>query len=104
MFGELPAWGFYVRHVDGLTMKNVRLSVRDDDFRPAYVFDDVKNLTLEGGSITSLSEHHQVIIKDTDKAKISNVKVDGRDLQVVPAYGENGGILGVELLKGIGSD
>ena len=104
MFGELPSWGFYVRHVDGLSLKNVRLSVRDDDFRPAYVFDDVKNLTLEGGSITSLSENPQVIIKDTDKAKISNVKVDGRDLQVVPAYGENGGILGVELLKGIGSD
>jgi hypothetical protein len=77
MFGELPSWGFYVRHVDGLSLKNVRLSVRDDDFRPAYVFDDVKNLTLEGGSITSLSENPQVIIKDTDKAKISNVKVDG---------------------------
>ncbi|WP_215222710.1 glycoside hydrolase family 28 protein [Echinicola shivajiensis] len=104
MFGELPAWGFYVRHVNGLSMKDVRLSVRNDDFRPSYVFDDVKNLKLEGGSITSLSDHHQVIIKDTDKTKIHNVKVDGKELKVIPSYGDNTEVLGVELLKKEGID
>ena len=99
MFGELPSWGFYVRHVNGLSMKNIRISVRDDDFRPAYVFDDVKNLTLEGGSITSLSENPQVILKDTKEAQINNLKVDGKDIKVVPAYGENSDIVGVELVK-----
>lgn len=48
MFGELPAWGFYVRHVDGLTMKNVRMKVKKPDYRPAIVYDDVLNLTREG--------------------------------------------------------
>jgi hypothetical protein len=99
MFGELPSWGFYVRHVDGLSLKNVRLSVRDDDFRPAYVFDDVKNLILEGGSITSLSEHPQLILKDTKKAQITYLKLDGNDLKSVPSYGVNSDIVGVELLK-----
>jgi len=103
MFGELPSWGFYVRHVNGLSMKNVRLSVRDDDFRPAYVFDDVKNLILEGGSITSLSENQQVILKDTKKAQISNLKVDGNILKVVPSYGVNSEIVGVELVKKVGN-
>ena len=46
MFGELPAWGFYVRHVRGLTLSNVRLSLRDDDYRPAFVFDDVSDVRL----------------------------------------------------------
>lgn len=42
MFGELPAWGFYLRHVDGLSMKNVKLKCVAPDFRPALVLDDVK--------------------------------------------------------------
>jgi len=47
MFGELPSWAFYVRHVDGISFKNVKVTLADADFRPAFVFDDVKHLTLE---------------------------------------------------------
>ncbi len=47
MFGELPAWGFYVRHVNRITFHCVHLSLRDSDFRPAFVFDDVRQLTME---------------------------------------------------------
>ena len=46
MFGELPAWGFYVRHVDGIRFKDVHLSLVDEDFRPPFVFDDVRNLDM----------------------------------------------------------
>jgi len=99
MFGELPSWGFYVRHVDGLALKNVRISVRDNDFRPAYVFDDVKDLSLEGGSITSLGDHTAVVLKDTQSVQIKNVKVDGNDLEFVSSYGENAEVSGVKLLK-----
>lgn len=44
MFGELPAWGFYLRHVSGLTLQNVRLSLQAEDFRPAFVLEDVNNV------------------------------------------------------------
>ncbi len=47
MFGELPAWGFYVRHATGLTMRNIRIRIKAADYRPAMVFDDVKGLTVE---------------------------------------------------------
>lgn len=47
MFGELPAWGFYVRHAEGLQMKNVVLKLKKADYRPAIVFDDVDGLKLE---------------------------------------------------------
>lgn len=47
MFGELPAWGFYVRHVDGLVMKNIKIRVRKKDYRPAMVFDDVSDLQMD---------------------------------------------------------
>mgnify|MGYP000560200848 CR=1 FL=1 len=41
MFGELPAWGFYVRHVNGLTLDQIELKIEEPDYRPAFVFDDV---------------------------------------------------------------
>lgn len=51
MFGELPAWGFYVRHAEGIVMKNCTVTLKETDFRPALVFDDVKKLTLEKVSV-----------------------------------------------------
>jgi hypothetical protein len=46
MFGELPAWGFYVRHARNITFRNVRLTLRNGDFRPAFVLDDVKGASF----------------------------------------------------------
>jgi hypothetical protein len=99
MFGELPSWGLYVRHVDGLSMKNVRLSAREPDYRPAYVFDDVKNLNVEGGSVFSLSTHGQFVIKDVTGMNVSKLSISGNILEEVKSYGENTNISGVKLLE-----
>jgi polygalacturonase len=48
MFGPLPAHGLYVRHAEGVTLRNVRLRVGAADARPAAVFDEVRDLQLEG--------------------------------------------------------
>lgn len=47
MFGELPAWGLYVRHVAGLTMRKITVKIKAPDYRPAMVFDDVKGLKMQ---------------------------------------------------------
>jgi polygalacturonase len=47
MFGELPAWGLYVRHVDGLQLRQVVLTHEAPRFRRTMVFDDVKGLSLD---------------------------------------------------------
>lgn len=47
MFGELPAWGLYVRHAKGLTLKNIKFTLDEKDFRPAFVFDDVQDIKME---------------------------------------------------------
>ena len=44
MFGELPSWGLYLRHIRNITLKNVCLELEDTDFRPAIVDEDVENL------------------------------------------------------------
>ena len=44
MFGTiLPASGFYLRHVDGITFNNVRMSTLKRDERSMFYLDDVKN-------------------------------------------------------------
>ncbi len=47
MFGMLPAYGFYCRHVEGLTFRDVDLSFTNLDHRPALVCDDVGKLVLD---------------------------------------------------------
>jgi polygalacturonase len=48
MFGRLPAWGLYCRHVKGLKLHNVKLLLAAPDARHAVVFDDVEELDLDG--------------------------------------------------------
>jgi polygalacturonase len=45
MFGVLPAWGLYARHVDGLELRDVAMHVLAPDAREMFVLDDVRALT-----------------------------------------------------------
>ncbi|MBQ8638780.1 MAG: hypothetical protein IJ468_06400 [Lachnospiraceae bacterium] len=46
-WGILPAYGFYARHVDGLTIEGMTLEYLVEDTRHAIVFDDAANVTLK---------------------------------------------------------
>ena len=48
MFGTLPAYGFYCRHVKGLKVQTVQLRTTQPDLRHAVVCDDVEGLWLDG--------------------------------------------------------
>lgn len=48
MFGRLPAYGLYCRHVRGLRLMNVQLQLAGEDKRHAVVFEDVHNATVDG--------------------------------------------------------
>ena len=48
MFGVLPAYGFYIRHAHGVTLRNVGARLQGSDARSALVVDDVANLTIDG--------------------------------------------------------
>nr|WP_314897693.1 glycosyl hydrolase family 28 protein [uncultured Flavobacterium sp.] len=69
MFGELPSWGFYVRHVNGIEIKNVKLILEKEDFRPAYVFDDVNGLRMEKIDVP-LDKTNQIIFKDVQSSNL----------------------------------
>lgn len=44
---ELPAWGFFIRHVNNISFKNVKLTALKKDYRVAIVLDDVENSSFE---------------------------------------------------------
>ena len=47
MFGMLPAYGFYVRHVRNLQMEGITVGFNEPDLRPALICDDVENFVLD---------------------------------------------------------
>ena len=69
---ELPAWGFYIRHATNLVMKNVKISVKDVDYRPAIVADDVDGLSFQGVQIVqddAPKSKKQIITNNVKKFK-----------------------------------
>ncbi|MBN2269691.1 MAG: glycoside hydrolase family 28 protein [Sedimentisphaerales bacterium] len=68
MFGTLPAYGFYCRHVDNLQFQNIRLATSAPDYRHAVVFDDVHSATIDSLDAPSAPDAAEVIrlIDSTD--------------------------------------
>lgn len=67
MFGILPAYGLYARHVRGLSLHHVRFDLAAPDLRPAVVCDDVTDFALNGFSAAGDREAEGLI-------RLSNVR------------------------------
>ena len=80
MFGELPAWAFYVRHVSGLTMKNISVIAEAKDYRPPFVFDDVTKLKIRKLIIKEPVREKQVILRNVINP---DIEFDQRKIRVV---------------------
>jgi polygalacturonase len=46
MFGVIPAYGFFIRHVKGIKMSDVEVQYLQEDLRPPFILDDVKDATF----------------------------------------------------------
>jgi hypothetical protein len=71
MFGLLPAYGFYCRHVENLSFKDAEIGYLKPDARPAMVCDDIVGLALTGlGAMTEAETALQFI--DVQNAMIQS--------------------------------
>lgn len=68
MFGLLPAYGLYCRHVDGLILSGLRCPVAQPDARPMLVADDVRGLRAEGCVATDAGEYPAYWLLNTPDA------------------------------------
>ncbi|MBL9208089.1 MAG: glycoside hydrolase family 28 protein [Opitutaceae bacterium] len=77
MFGELPAWGIFLRHAQGVRMEGVALRLAGPDFRPALVADRISDLDLSGLRVESHGEEPVIVLAD-----VTGERVDGLQLPV----------------------
>jgi hypothetical protein len=84
-FGKtLPAWGVFARHVDGLILRNVKLTWDSPDLRPALVAQDVQKLIAETWALPASADAECVVRLESSKdARIDNVKTEGDAKQLV---------------------
>ncbi len=74
MFGELPAWALYARHVRGLSIKDFSVTLDAKDYRPAFVLDDVKD--AKATSISVKGDANPTLVTRNSTAKFPrNVRV-----------------------------
>jgi hypothetical protein len=83
MFGELPAWGLYVRHVKNLQLQNVQLDLMQPDYRPACIFDDVKQLKLESVSIPACNTLPVIILRDIQEQTLHNLRLPQEESKAI---------------------
>ena len=77
MFGVLPAYGFYLRHANRVTLHNVRLELERPDLRPALVCDDVEDLELTGFKALVTGDEPLIRLVNTRGAVIQNCRTLG---------------------------
>ncbi|MBS1567735.1 MAG: hypothetical protein JST39_25350 [Bacteroidetes bacterium] len=77
MFGELPAWGLYVRHAEGIAVKNLQLHTAKGDFRAACIFDDVKQLVLQGVTVSGGSPEPVLLLNNVPSPVMERLQLPG---------------------------
>jgi hypothetical protein len=66
MFGDIPAYGFFIRHVRGLEMSAIRLSYQKDDARAPFVLWDAKSVDLRDIKAQRAGTVPSFILKDVE--------------------------------------
>ncbi len=73
MFGILPSYGLYCRHVEGLRLRNIRLTLQTADYRHALVCDDVSRMVIDSFEADRSPGAESVMrFRGVKKALISN--------------------------------
>ena len=70
MFGEIPAYGFFIRHVRGLQMSDINLKYLKDDARAPFIISDAKSIDLNHLQVDHASSVPSFILNDVEDFSI----------------------------------
>ena len=80
-FGEMPSYGFFIRHVNNIKMSNIEVKYMNKEMRPPFILDDVKNSEFD--FISSQKESGVPTFKLNGIQNISFFKADSvRDKKI----------------------
>ena len=77
MFGELPAWGLYVRHASGIRLLHCAFRHPQAGFRPSLVFDDVKGLEIGDLKIPPGETAPAIVLKKLSSLEWKEKRIPG---------------------------
>ncbi len=66
MFGELPAYGFFIRHARGVELSNVEVGFMTEDLRPAFHLEDVRGATFRGVAAQKAADVPTFVLKNVE--------------------------------------
>ena len=64
MFGETPAYGFFIRHAKGVSLSNVEIGYLNDEFRPPFLLDDVNGVVFRHVSAQKAGDVPMFVLKN----------------------------------------
>jgi hypothetical protein len=89
MFGILPSYGLFCRHVENLRIDNMQLRLEPGEKRPALIFDNSKELDISGLDAESTPETSAVMrLKNVDGAFIHDCRPEKIDIPFIHIVGE----------------
>jgi hypothetical protein len=81
-FGPMPAYGFFIRHAKNIELNHVGLKLENDDFRPAFILEDVIGAGLNDVTVTKIDAVPSIVLKNVEDIRIKDCRPVG-DVQLV---------------------
>ncbi len=72
MFGDLPAYGLFVRHARGLEVSNVTVGFMREDLRPAFHLEDVRGATFHAVNAQKTEGVPTFVLKNVEDFTVRN--------------------------------
>jgi polygalacturonase len=69
-FRGMPAYGFFIRHVNGMELTDIDLNYVKEDMRPAFDIEDVKDIDLTHIKAPHAPGRPNMILRDVDDLSI----------------------------------
>ena len=84
MFGTLPAFGFFVRHAQGIAMRDIVITTMTPDSRPPLALHDVRGMSLDHVEATRGGAGPFAALREVSDLTVRNVAgvEDGRHARV----------------------
>jgi hypothetical protein len=70
MLGPMPAYGFYARNAQAISLSNIRFQVSQPDLRPAVIFDHVDDAAINGLSVDG-NQQAESVLRLIDSKQVS---------------------------------
>ncbi|MFO1475650.1 MAG: glycoside hydrolase family 28 protein [Verrucomicrobiota bacterium] len=81
MFGDMPAWGFFVRHARAVDFSHIRFASRVPDLRAVFAFEDVRDAEIDFVHFPVVPDRPAFRLEGVEDLRIVN-SAPARDRQV----------------------